>query len=321
MGPANSQITNKNLVQRSFALTSHICGPGADKKYTSQEQREKEQHHKAKQKKQKLIGSAILGGAIAGSLWGYLSYTNKKKDEVIGNDQGAKQYLLSQAPPQFKPARVIKSAVDKPQNFKITLFQYQTCPFCCKARAFLDYFGLAYDVIEVNSVMRKEVKWSQYKKVPIVVVEFGDKVIQVNDSTAIVSALYSLFGLQRVRAGPDHGLLPHREVHGRGCGEVGDPEQVLLDVQQMREGSAAEQGGYRGGAQVEEVGGRGAGAQPQPQRVPVPRRGARGIQLVQRGRALGGDLLRMGEVFSDLLRGRRHVPPQQEAEEETQPEG
>merc|ERR1712079_290555 len=120
------------------------------------------------------------------------SYTNKKKDEVIGNDQGAKQYLLSQAPPQFKPARVIKSAVDKPQNFKITLFQYQTCPFCCKARAFLDYFGLAYDVIEVNSVMRKEVKWSQYKKVPIVVVEFGDKVIQVNDSTVIVSALYSL---------------------------------------------------------------------------------------------------------------------------------
>merc|ERR1711884_75727 len=190
--PANSQITNKNLVQRSFALTSHICGPGADKKYTSQEQREKELHHKAKQKKQKLIGSAILGGAIAGSLWGYLSYTNKKKDEVIGNDQGAKQYLLSQAPPQFKPARVIKSAVDKPQNFKITLFQYQTCPFCCKARAFLDYFGLAYDVIEVNSVMRKEVKWSQYKKVPIVVVEFGDKVIQVNDSTVIVSALYSL---------------------------------------------------------------------------------------------------------------------------------
>jgi len=75
---------------------------------------------------------------------------------------------------------------------KITLFQYQTCPFCCKARAFLDYFGFAYDVIEVNSVLRTQVKWSKYKKVPIVVVETQDKVIQINDSSVIVSALYSL---------------------------------------------------------------------------------------------------------------------------------
>ena len=38
------------------------------------------------------------------------------------------------------------------------LYQYATCPFCCKARAFLDYMGLSYDVIEVNSVMRKQVR-------------------------------------------------------------------------------------------------------------------------------------------------------------------
>ena len=62
------------------------------------------------------------------------------------------------------------------QDIKITLFQYQTCPFCCKARVFLDYFGFNYDVIEVNSVMRTQVKWSKYKKVPIVVVQYGDKV-------------------------------------------------------------------------------------------------------------------------------------------------
>ena len=45
-----------------------------------------------------------------------------------------------------------------------------------QARAFLDYFGLSYDVVEVNSVLRTQVKWSTYKKVPILVVEANNKV-------------------------------------------------------------------------------------------------------------------------------------------------
>lgn len=167
--PASSQLVSC----RNLSLSTRLLGPGADRKYKSEEERENE----AKKKKQKVMQTAILGGALVGTLWGYLSYQNKKKDEAIGNDDMVKQYLLSEPPPKFKPARQIKSAVGKPQDIKITLFQYQTCPFCCKARAFLDYFGLSYDVIEVNSVLRKEVKWSKYKKVPIVVVEAGDKVI------------------------------------------------------------------------------------------------------------------------------------------------
>jgi microsomal prostaglandin-E synthase 2 len=50
----------------------------------------------------------------------------------------------------------------------------QLLPF--QARAFLDYFGLSYDVVEVNSVLRSQVKWSTYKKVPILVVEDRNKV-------------------------------------------------------------------------------------------------------------------------------------------------
>ena len=159
-------------VQRNFAVTSHYQNIN---KYKSEEQREDEKKD-AKQSKFKFIGLTVVGGAIAGGIWGYLGYSRKKKEEAIANDDTVKQYLLAEAPPKFKPAREIPVADGKSQNFKITLFQYQTCPFCCKARAFLDYFGLAYDVIEVNSVLRKEVKWSKYKKVPIVVVEFGDKV-------------------------------------------------------------------------------------------------------------------------------------------------
>ena len=45
-------------------------------------------------------------------------------------------------------------------------------------RAFLDFSGLSYDVVEVNSVTKKQVSWSDYKKVPIVIVKskFGYQV-------------------------------------------------------------------------------------------------------------------------------------------------
>jgi len=176
---------------RSLLTASQLCGPGADDKYKSEEAREKEQSDKAKQKKQRVFGSALVGGTVLGCIWGYANYKARQTLDPIGNEDGAKQYLIQEPPPKFEPARVIPAASSS-QHMKITLFQYQTCPFCCKARAFLDYFGLSYDVIEVNSVMRTQVKWSKYKKVPIVVVEVGDKVIQVNDSSVIVSALYSL---------------------------------------------------------------------------------------------------------------------------------
>ncbi|XP_029959810.1 prostaglandin E synthase 2 [Salarias fasciatus] len=69
---------------------------------------------------------------------------------------------------------------------KLTLYQYKTCPFCSKVRAFLDYHGLPYEVVEVNPVMRQEIKWSAYRKVPILMVD-GD--VQLNDSSVIISSL------------------------------------------------------------------------------------------------------------------------------------
>eukprot|EP00063_Salmo_salar_P052321 XP_014027156.1 PREDICTED: prostaglandin E synthase 2-like isoform X1 [Salmo salar] len=84
-------------------------------------------------------------------------------------------------------------------DLKLTLYQYKTCPFCSKVRAFLDYHGLPYEIVEVNPVMRKEIKWSTYRKVPIVMV--NDDVVfslspsvllthqQLNDSSLIISAL------------------------------------------------------------------------------------------------------------------------------------
>lgn len=55
-------------------------------------------------------------------------------------------------------------------GLNLTLYQYKTCPFCSKVRAFLDYHGLPYEIVEVNPVMRQEIKWSTYRKVPILMV-------------------------------------------------------------------------------------------------------------------------------------------------------
>lgn len=71
-------------------------------------------------------------------------------------------------------------------GLKLTLYQYKTCPFCSKVRAFLDYHGLPYEIVEVNPVMRKELKWSVYRKVPILMV---DGEVQLNDSSVIISSL------------------------------------------------------------------------------------------------------------------------------------
>ena len=46
-----------------------------------------------------------------------------------------------------------------------------TCPFCCKVRAYLDYYGYSYDIVEVNSINKKQTDWSSYKKVPILAIQ------------------------------------------------------------------------------------------------------------------------------------------------------
>ncbi|KAF7006207.1 hypothetical protein CFC21_021265 [Triticum aestivum] len=70
-----------------------------------------------------------------------------------------------------------------PRN--VVLYQYQACPFCNKVRAFLDYHDIPYKVVEVNPLSKKEIKWSEYKKVPILTVD-GEHLV---DSTDIINIL------------------------------------------------------------------------------------------------------------------------------------
>jgi len=174
--------------QTSFSTRTAKLSPVADK-YKSKEEREADEKKKKSGKKQ-LLWKALGVGAIIGGALGYQSSQANKNKSQIANDDTMKEYILTEKPPEFPFARSIRTDTDR-SGLKVTLYQYQTCPFCCKARAFLDYFGINYDVVEVNSVLRTQMKWSKYKKVPVVVIEYKDKTIQVNDSSVIVSALFS----------------------------------------------------------------------------------------------------------------------------------
>lgn len=74
----------------------------------------------------------------------------------------------------------------------LVLYQYEACPFCNKVKAFLDYYDLPYKIIEVNPISKKELKWSDYKKVPVVLVD-GEQMVNSSD---IINKLY-----EKVRSG------------------------------------------------------------------------------------------------------------------------
>lgn len=53
--------------------------------------------------------------------------------------------------------------------------------FLLSITAFLDYYDIPYKVVEVNPISKKEIKWSDYKKVPILVVD-GEPLVDSSGS-------------------------------------------------------------------------------------------------------------------------------------------
>lgn len=128
----------------------------------------------------------IIGGT-AGSV--YSLYDNIGKKKPTPKDLGV---TILKEKPDVPVMRKIINPNDQ-TGLDIILFQFQTCPFCCKVRAFLDYAGLSYSVVEVDAVLRQSIKWSQSKKVPIVLVRSKDgDYVQLNDSSMIISAISSI---------------------------------------------------------------------------------------------------------------------------------
>ncbi|XP_051892837.1 prostaglandin E synthase 2 isoform X1 [Pristis pectinata] len=102
---------------------------------------------------------------------------------TLGLYQTIKHYVQ-----QHRAQQQFAKLQDSSTGLSLTLYQYKTCPFCSKVRAFLDFHSLPYEIVEVNPILRKEIKFSSYRKVPILIGENGEKV-QINDSSVIISAI------------------------------------------------------------------------------------------------------------------------------------
>lgn len=73
-------------------------------------------------------------------------------------------------------------------SFCIEISQHFFPGFCywyVALPAFLDYYDIPYKVVEVNPLSKKEIKWSEYQKVPILMVD-GE---QLNDSSGFCISL------------------------------------------------------------------------------------------------------------------------------------
>ncbi|XP_042334940.1 prostaglandin E synthase 2 [Sceloporus undulatus] len=115
-------------------------------------------------------------------------------------------------------------------SLQLTLYQYKTCPFCSKVRAFLDYHCLPYEIVEVNPVMRQEIKFSMYRKVPILLANTGST-LQLNDSSVIISAiqtyLISRKSLEEIVS--YYPPMKARNERGKEVTEYGNKYWLMLD--------------------------------------------------------------------------------------------
>lgn len=183
---------------------------------------------------------AAVGGTaalISGSYYGFINYN---RYQSVGHSQAS--YLREDTMqlthmPALKPTLRVEGPTKL--NFKLTLFQYCSCPFCCKTRTFLDYFGVSYDIVEVNPVLRQQLKWSQkYRKVPILLAhsevhdsvdqkeaDFGqesqlksgnEKIFQINDSSVIISSLGSCLMSKRTVEGGNGAAKEQRTIEELG---------------------------------------------------------------------------------------------------------
>ncbi|XP_065074129.1 prostaglandin E synthase 2 [Ochlerotatus camptorhynchus] len=137
----------------------------------------------------RLAMKGIAVGAVLGTGWsGYNYFRGAPTDHMI-NEKIGPTYL--DRLPDVKIMRKVVNPKDD-SGLELVLFQFQTCPFCCKVRSFLDYSGLSYSVVEVDAVLRQSIKWSGTKKVPILLAKTQTgKYVQLTDSSMIVSVLSS----------------------------------------------------------------------------------------------------------------------------------
>lgn len=84
----------------------------------------------------------------------------------------------------------------------LALYQFQSCPFCGKVRAFMNHTSIQYDTVEVTPFGLKELDFTDHKKVPVL--RDGDEVVL--ESAAIVNYLNQHYAQLGVSEGAEDWL-------------------------------------------------------------------------------------------------------------------
>lgn len=106
-----------------------------------------EEPSKSRQYLRALLNGVGVGLVVGIGYAGYNSY--KSKDAHLVHER-TEAYVVDELP----KVKIIRKIVNPKDNHSLdlVLFQYQTCPFCCKVRAFLDGNQFSYSVVEVNYI-------------------------------------------------------------------------------------------------------------------------------------------------------------------------
>jgi len=102
--------------------------------------------------------------------------------------------LVSPAEFHQRQSEAIQNALTDASTVRkqsLVLYQYQTCPFCNKVKAFLNSQNLGYSVVEVDPLFKTEIKASGFQKVPQL--RFGESGPTLVDSAQITDYLAPLF--------------------------------------------------------------------------------------------------------------------------------
>ncbi|EDV96786.1 prostaglandin E synthase 2 [Drosophila grimshawi] len=144
-----------------------------------------------------LLGACI--GAVAGST--YTIYTRINDQNSHKEHERTPPNVVESLPAGLRITKRYINPKDT-SGLDIVLFQFQTCPFCCKVRAYLDYMGVSYSVVEVDAVLRQDIRWSSVKKVPMVLIRQQDgQYVQMTDSSAIISLVATVLNDKRADVG------------------------------------------------------------------------------------------------------------------------
>ncbi|XP_003940633.2 prostaglandin E synthase 2 isoform X1 [Saimiri boliviensis] len=164
----------------------------------------------------RLLGAAAL--ALGGALGLYHTARWHLRAQDLHAERSAAQLSLS-------------------SHLQLTLYQYKTCPFCSKVRAFLDFHALPYQVVEVNPVRRAEIKFSSYRKVPILVAQVGENSQQLNDSSVIISALktYLVSGQPLEEIITYYPAMKAVNDQGKEVTEFGNKYWLMLDEKEAQQ--------------------------------------------------------------------------------------